>query len=328
MAVSVSVSAFGERRAGLALGLDGTGGARLRDLRSRGGAPGEPGAGAGRARRAPGQGAPAPGPPGDAAGGGAMSGLAGARALVTAGASGIGRAMAAALSAAGARVWVTDLDAEALADTPADWQRCPTDAADEAGTGALFEEIAAVWGGLDILCANAGVAGPTAPVEAVSLEAWRACTAVNLDGAFLAAKHAATMMKAQGSGAMVFTTSTAGLFGYPNRAPYCAAKWGVIGLMKTCAMELGPHGVRANAIAPGAVEGPRMEGVLARQAALLGTTRDALYAGYASGASMRCWVTPEDVAAMAVFLASPAAARISGQVIAVDGHTENPDPKV
>ncbi|MGF1445799.1 MAG: SDR family oxidoreductase [Pikeienuella sp.] len=253
---------------------------------------------------------------------------AGQRVLITAGGSGIGRAMGEAFAAAGARVWVSDVDPAALAACPADWQRCPTDAADEVGVAALFEEIAAVWGGLDVLCANAGIAGPTAPVEAVALADWRACVAVNLEGAFLAAKHAAPMMRSQGVGAMVFTSSTAGLFGYPNRAPYAAAKWGVIGLMKTLAMELGPHGVRVNALAPGAVEGPRMEGVLARQAALLGTTRDALYEGYASGSSMRCWVRPEDVAAMAVFLASPAGARISGQVIAIDGHTENPDPKV
>ena len=151
---------------------------------------------------------------------------------------------------------------------------------------------------------------------------------VNLEGAFLAAKHAAPMMKAAGAGAIVLTSSTAGLFGYPNRAPYAAAKWGVIGLMKTLAMELGPHGIRANAICPGAVEGPRMEGVLERQAAATGTTRDALYHGYAQGSSMRTWVTAQDVAAMAVFLASPAAARVSGQAIAVDGHTETPDPKV
>ena len=139
---------------------------------------------------------------------------------------------------------------------------------------------------------------------------------------------AAPMMVAQRAGAMLLTSSTAGIYGYPNRAPYAAAKWGVIGLMKTLAMELGPHGVRANAICPGAVEGPRMEGVLAREAAAKGSTRDAIYAGYAAGVSMRSFVTAEDVAAMAVFLASPGARLVSGQIIAVDGHTENPDPKV
>jgi NAD(P)-dependent dehydrogenase (short-subunit alcohol dehydrogenase family) len=150
---------------------------------------------------------------------------------------------------------------------------------------------------------------------------------VTLGGSFLAVKHAARLMKRRGRGAMVLTSSTAGIHGYPNRAPYAAAKWGVIGLMKTLAMELGPHGIRVNAICPGAVEGPRMDGVLAREAAVKGMTPEAVRRGYEAGTSMRCFVEAEDVAQMAVFLASPAARRVSGQVIAVDGHTENPDPK-
>jgi NAD(P)-dependent dehydrogenase (short-subunit alcohol dehydrogenase family) len=255
-------------------------------------------------------------------------GESGQRVLITGGGSGIGRAMAEAFADAGARVWVTDRDAGALADLPEGWRGTVCDAADEAGVAALFEEVEAALGGLDTLCANAGTAGPTARIEDVALAEWRACVSVNLEGAFLAARAAAPMMKRQGAGAIVLTSSTAGLFGYPNRAPYAAAKWAVIGLMKTLAMELGPCGIRANAICPGAVEGPRMEGVLAREAAAKGTTRDAIYAGYASGTSMRTWVEARDIAAMAVFLASDAARRVSGQVIAVDGHTENPDPKV
>jgi NAD(P)-dependent dehydrogenase (short-subunit alcohol dehydrogenase family) len=135
------------------------------------------------------------------------------------------------------------------------------------------------------------------------------------------------LLKSAKAGAIILTSSTAGLFGYPNRAPYSAAKWGVIGLMKTLAMELGPFGIRANAICPGAVEGPRMDGVLQREAAAKGMTRDAVYHGYASGTSMRTFVSAQDIANMAVFLASDGAARVSGQVISVDGHTENPDPK-
>jgi len=249
------------------------------------------------------------------------------RVLVTAGASGIGRAMAEGFAAGGADVWVTDVDAEALAALPSDWQAREVNATDEDAVAVLFAEIASA-GGLDVLCANAGVAGPTALVEDIELEAWRACVSVNLEGAFLAAKYAAPLMKAAGQGSIVLTSSTAGMYGYPNRAPYAAAKWAVIGLMKTLAMELGPFGIRANAICPGAVEGPRMEGVLAREATLKGMSRDEVYAGYASGTSMRSWVTAEDVANMAVFLGSQAARRLSGQVIAVDGHTENPDPKL
>ena len=247
------------------------------------------------------------------------------RALITAGGSGIGRAMARAFISEGYDVWVTDIDQSALSDLEC---RCScVDASNEAQVAALFEDLSNTWGGLDVLCANAGIAGPTAAVQDVELEAWRACVAVNLEGAFLAAKYSAPLMQAQKSGAMVFTSSTAGIYGYPNRAPYAAAKWGIIGLMKTLAMELGPYGVRANAIAPGAVEGPRMEGVLEREAQAKGMTRDQVYQGYASGTSMRQFVSAEDIANMAAFLASDGARLVSGQVIAVDGHTENPDPK-
>ena len=179
-----------------------------------------------------------------------------------------------------------------------------------------------------VVCANAGIAGPTALVEDIALADWRACLAVNLEGAFLAAKYAAPMMKRQGAGVMLLTSSTVGLTGYPHRAPYAAAKWAVLGLMKTLAMELGPHGIRANALCPGAVEGPRMEAVMAREAAAKGLTRQEIHDAYASGTSMRTWVTGGDIANMAVFLASPEARFVSGQVIAVDGHTFNPDPKV
>ncbi len=250
------------------------------------------------------------------------------RVLVTAGASGIGRAIAEAYAREGARVWVTDVDREALASTPENWGAAEVDVRDEAGMKALFGEIEAAWGGLDTLCANAGIAGPTAAIEDIALEDWRDCVSVNLEGAFLAAKYAAPLMKAQKSGAIIVTSSTAGQHGYPFRAPYAAAKWAVIGLMKTLAMELGPFGIRANAICPGAVEGPRMEGVLAREAAAKGMSRDAVYEGYAGGTSMRSFVRAEDIAEMVLFLGSDKARMVSGQVIAVDGHTVNPDPQV
>lgn len=249
------------------------------------------------------------------------------RVLVTAGASGVGRAMAAAFDAAGYDVWVTDIDRSALDALPDHWAAHRADVTNEADMSAVFQAVEAV-GGLDVLCANAGVAGPTSAIEDIDLDAWRACVAVNLDGAFLAAKHAAPMMKSARAGSIILTSSTAGQYGYPYRAPYASAKWAIIGLMKTLAMELGPLGIRANAICPGAVEGPRMEGVLAREAAAKGMTRDEVYQGYASGTSMGRFVEAQDIANMAVFLASDAARLVSGQVIAVDGHTVNPDPKL
>ncbi|EEE37027.1 2,5-dichloro-2,5-cyclohexadiene-1,4-diol dehydrogenase [Rhodobacteraceae bacterium KLH11] len=250
------------------------------------------------------------------------------RVLITAGASGVGRAMAKAFADAGAQVWVADMDPAALADCPAQWRKSRVDVSDEAAVAAMFAELKEEWDGLDALCANAGIAGPTAAVEEVALADWRACLSVNLEGAFLCSKYAVPLMKPHRKGVVLITSSTAGQYGYPNRAPYAAAKWGMVGLGKTLAMELGPYGIRCNVICPGAVEGPRMEGVLQREAAAKGMTRDQVYDGYASGTSMGRFVEAQDIANMAVFLASDAARLVSGQVIAVDGHTVNPDPKL
>lgn len=250
------------------------------------------------------------------------------RVVITAGASGIGLAMAKAFAATGARVCVTDVDTAALAALGGGIEGRAVDVADEPAMAAFFAEIAKDWGGVDVLCANAGIKGPTAPVEEVALDDWRACTAVNLDGAFLAAKYAAPMMKAARAGVMLFSSSTSGMYGTPFRSPYVVSKWGVIGLMKTVAMELGSFGIRANAILPGSVEGARIERVFEAEAKAKGMTRDQVYQGYADGTSMKRLVEAEDVAAMAVFLASDGARLVSGQAICVDGHTVNPDPQI
>ncbi|MEM5472064.1 SDR family oxidoreductase [Hoeflea sp. AS60] len=250
------------------------------------------------------------------------------RVLITGGGSGIGKAMAETFAAEGARVFITDMNEQVLAECPDSWLKMAGDASDPEHMRTVFECIASEWGSIDVVCANAGIAGPTALVEDVEPEDFRRCIAVNLEGAFLAAKYAAPMMKAQKSGVIIITSSNAGINGFPNRAPYAAAKWAEIGLMKTLAMELGPFGIRANAIAPGCVEGPRIDGVIAREAKAKGTTPEIIRAGYEAGVSMRSFVTAQDVANMAVFLASEGARLVSGQVIPVDGHTENPDPKV
>lgn len=250
------------------------------------------------------------------------------RVLITGGGSGIGKAMAESFAAQGARVFITDVSETVLAECPENWLKTAGDASDPAHIRDVFARIAAEWGGIDVVCANAGIAGPTALVEDVEPEDFRRCLAVNLEGAFLAAKFAAPMMKAQRSGVILITSSNAGINGFPNRAPYAAAKWAEIGLMKTLAMELGPFGIRANAIAPGCVEGPRIDGVIEREAKAKGTTPAVIRAGYEAGVSMRSFVTAQDIANMVVFLASDGARLVSGQVIPVDGHTENPDPKV
>jgi NAD(P)-dependent dehydrogenase (short-subunit alcohol dehydrogenase family) len=248
------------------------------------------------------------------------------RVLVTAGAAGIGRAMAQAFADAGDRVWVTDVDGAALATVPSRWRADAVDASVEPDVAALFDRIEADWGGVDVVCANAGIKGPTAAIEDMDLGEWHQCLAVNLDGAMLAAKYAARLMKPAGQGCIIFMSSTSGLYGTPFRAPYVAAKWGVIGLAKTVAMELGPFGIRANAICPGSVNGPRIDRVIAAEAAAKGMTEDAVRQGYASGTALKRLSDAEDVAAVALFLASPGARMISGQAVSVDGMTYNVDP--
>ena len=245
--------------------------------------------------------------------------------LITAGGSGLGLAMAKAFLDGGAGVAVTDVDQNALDKAKALHPELVTyhaDASDEEAMRAVFDDLKSSWSSLDVLMANAGIAGPTAGIEDVKLADWKRCIAVNLDGAFLATSMAAPWMKAQGHGVMTLTSSTAGLFGYPFRSPYAAAKWGIIGLMKTLAMELGPFGIRANAICPGAVEGDRMDRIIAKEAEAREMSEDDLRKGYADLVSLKTFVSAEDIANMALFLASPMAKNVTGMAMAVDGHTE------
>lgn len=250
------------------------------------------------------------------------------RVLITAGASGIGKAMGEAFAGAGWQVWVTDVDGAALAACPVDWRADLVDASDEDAMDVLFARVQGEWGGLDAICINAGVAGETGLAEDQDIVALRRCLDVNLVGAFLALRGALPMMKAERKGCILFTGSTSGVFGTPFRAPYVASKWAINGLMKTIAMEAGPYGIRANVVAPGCVEGLRINAVIAREAAAKGTTPEVVRDAYLAGTSLRTFARAEDVAAMALFLASETGRSISGQVMVVDGHTENPDPKV
>ncbi|NND20615.1 MAG: SDR family oxidoreductase, partial [Silicimonas sp.] len=246
------------------------------------------------------------------------------RVIITGGASGIGARLAERFAAAGDRVAVSDANAEAVADFASAHPGIKAETADvrnEAAMDGFLGRIEADWGGADVVCANAGTGGPAARIEDFAYADWRDCIDVNLMGAFLTCRWAARVMRRQGAGLIVLTSSTSGQWGHPNRSPYAAAKWGIIGLMKTLAMELGPAGVRVNAICPGAFEGERMERMLANQAVVSGRDADAIRAGYAAGTSLGTWVTADDVADTVLWLASDAAAKISGQAIAIDGHT-------
>ena len=247
------------------------------------------------------------------------------RVLVTGGAAGIGRAIAARFLAEGARVAICDADrgaVEAFACEFPDAISAAADVTSEQEMATFLEEVEAAWGGVDVVCANAGTGGPAGPIETLSYAEWQRCIATNVHGCFLTCRWAARLMKSQESGLIVMTSSTAGIMGYPLRSPYAAAKWAVVGMTKTLAMELGPFGVRVNAVCPGAVEGPRMERVIANEAAARGESEEAVRQSYVTGVSMKTWVQAEDIANSIFFLASDAGRKISGQILAIDGHTE------
>jgi NAD(P)-dependent dehydrogenase (short-subunit alcohol dehydrogenase family) len=251
------------------------------------------------------------------------------RVLVTAGAAGIGRAIAEHFLSQGARVAVCDVDEAQLHEMASSHPNLITrraDVTDEADMDAFLQKLEADWQGVDVVCANAGTGGPAGRIETLDYAEWQTCVATNLHGSFLTCRWAARLMRAQGSGLICLTSSTAGQMGYPLRSPYAAAKWAIVGLTKTLAMELGEAGVRVNAICPGAVTGPRMDRVIANEAQARGQDEDEVRLSYVKGVSMKTWVTAQDIANTIGFLASPAGAKISGQILAVDGHTETLAP--
>lgn len=247
------------------------------------------------------------------------------RVVVTGGAAGIGRAIAAKFLADGAHVAICDADrsaVEAFARDHPDAIGATADVTSEQEMATFLEGVEAAWGGVDVVCANAGTGGPAGPIEDLDYDAWQRCVATNVHGSFLTCRWAAKLMKSQGNGLIVMTSSTAGIMGYPLRAPYAAAKWAVVGMTKTLAMELGPFGVRVNAVCPGAVEGPRMDRVIANEAKARGDSEDTVRQSYVTGVSMKTWVKAEDIANSVFFLASEAGQKIYGQILAIDGHTE------
>jgi NAD(P)-dependent dehydrogenase (short-subunit alcohol dehydrogenase family) len=250
----------------------------------------------------------------------------GQRVLVTAGAGGIGRAIATAFASAGARVHVCDVDAPALSALRAQAPAIGTTVCDIADRGAvqrMVAEAAAALGGLDVLVNNAGIAGPAASVADLDPDAWEAVLRVNLTGTFLVTQAAIPHLKQSAAGSIVVMSSLAGRFGYPNRSPYSTTKWGLIGFTKTLSRELGGFGIRVNAILPGAVEGPRLQQVFTGRASVSGRTVGEEEAAALANQSLKRFVDPADIASLAVFLASDAARSISGQMIPIDGDSQS-----
>ena len=242
--------------------------------------------------------------------------------LVTAGASGIGLAVARAFHASGAHVYICDIDAAALERVAAELPGLITrlcNVGDRVAVTAMVADAAQRLGGLDVLVNNAGIGGPTRAVHELDPADWDAVLQVNLTGTFDVTRNAIPHLIRAGSGVIINMSSAAGRFGYPNRSPYAATKWALIGFTKTLAMELGEHGIRVNAIAPGAVAGERAERVFQGRAQISGRSIDEEKRIGLASQSLKQLVDPKDIAQLAVFLASDAGKSISGQVIPIDG---------
>jgi NAD(P)-dependent dehydrogenase (short-subunit alcohol dehydrogenase family) len=246
----------------------------------------------------------------------------GLRVLVTAGAFGIGRAFATTFLEAGAQVFVCDVDGAALSTFSAMYPQAGSALADvavPAQVDTMFDTAVGFLGGLDVLINNAGISGPTAKVEEISVADWDRTIAVDLNGMFYCTRRAVPLLKASGGGSILNLSSIGGRLGYPLRTPYAAAKWAVVGFTKSLAMELGPSKIRVNALQPGVVEGERVDRVISSRAKALGISDDAYRERFVSTISLRRMVSAQDIANMALFLATPAGQNISGQALSVCG---------
>jgi len=250
--------------------------------------------------------------------------LSGSVALVTGASRGLGYVITERLLQAGAQVAMLGHEREALSQAaarlaagPGQAFAIPADITCEEEVRAAFQEVSRRCGRLDLLVNNAGIAGPTAPVNEITREQWDQVLAVNLTGAFLCSREAVQMMVPASRGKIINISSMAGKIGYPLRTPYAASKWALLGLTMTLAQELGPRHVQVNAICPGPVEGERMDQVIRQRARAAGASVEATRRQFEAATALRRFVRPEDVAELVLYLASPAGDNITGQAIDV-----------
>jgi len=248
----------------------------------------------------------------------------GLRVLVTAGANGIGLAIARRFAAEGARVHTCDVDAtalSALAESDPAISATPCDVSDRKAVANLFAETSTKLGGLDVLVNNAGIAGPTSKVEEMNPEDWDRCLEICLTAQFNCVRLAVPHLRANNA-SIVNISSAAGRLGFAMRTPYAAAKWGVIGFSKSLSIELGPDNIRVNAILPGLVAGDRQRRVLEAKAQQRGISYAEMERTAFSYTSIKDYVTPEQIADQILLLCSPRGRTISGQAISICGDTQ------
>lgn len=247
----------------------------------------------------------------------------GKTAFVTGASQGIGRQIAITLAKEGANVALA-ARSEGIYETDQliesdDTLPIETDVADEESVEESIARTVDEFGGLDVLVNNAGIAGPTAPVEEVSVEEWEQTLDVNLKGGFLTVKHAAPHLRESEQGSVVNISSISGKRPLQSRTPYTASKMGVIGLTRTLAFELGDDNINVNSICPGAVKGERINDVIEKQAEQLGVSfEEAKRQAITSDQALAEIIDPGDVADMVVHLASDSGRHITAQDINVD----------
>ncbi len=249
----------------------------------------------------------------------------GESALVTGAASSVGRVIAERFAAEGANVHICDVQEAALRETLA---ANPNIRGTVGSVGKLndvcriFAE-ARTW--LDhptILVNTVGIGGPRAPIEDVSIDDWQESFAVNVNGMFYCIRQAIPAMKRARRGVILNFSSGSTRTGLPLRTPYVASKYAVEGLTRNLARELGPHNIRVNALLPGMIDNERMRGIVRRSAEAQGKSIEDVEDEYLRYISMRTKISPEEIADMVLFLASPAARHVTGQLVGVDGNIE------
>ena len=246
------------------------------------------------------------------------------RVMVTAGAGGIGLEIARAFVREGAKVHVCDVDAAALARlaaTDAAITASVCDVAERDQVARFFDEGIAKLGGLDCFVNNAGIAGPTGRIDEIDPAEWDRCIAIDLTGQFNCARLAVPHLRRSRNASLLNVSSLAGRVGFPMRTPYAAAKWGVVGFTRSLAMELGSDNIRVNALLPGIIAGERQERVLTAKAQARGISFEEMERLAFSYTSLKEYVTPQQLADLAVFVASPRGRMISGQALSVCGDT-------
>lgn len=247
------------------------------------------------------------------------------RVLITAGAGGIGLAIAKAFVANGARVHIADVNAEAIREITKQNSAITGTVGDiskPSDLDTLFRDVQSQLGGLDVLVNNAGIAGATAAVADYPVETWNAVVNINLNGTFMVTQRAIPLLKQSSAASIIVMSSLAGRFGYANRVAYSTTKWGLVGFAKTLSLELGSFGITANTIHPGAVDGPRIQSVFEGRAKISGRTVQEEIDSAMANQAVKHFINADDIAALALFLAGPHARTISGQMFPIDGDSK------